>query len=102
MVPSSRNDGSSSISSFSLAAANATIPDGAAAGQGWDWDGLDGLGDDDASPASGAKPAATPVRLASLKLGGTGAGGLGGGAVGGAADAAKRREDLARRREARK
>eukprot|EP00904_Undaria_pinnatifida_P002672 jgi/Undpi1/12405/HiC_scaffold_5.g02077.m1 len=96
----SPNGGGKTLPSVTLTNANASI--GATgegggggvggAGEGWNWDGLDGIGDD-------APPSPTPpTRVASLKLGG--GGGAGAGAGGG--DAARRREALQKRREARR
>eukprot|EP00903_Cladosiphon_okamuranus_P016041 g14811.t1 len=88
-APDSTNGGPSSKSSSVLSLKKAS-PAKPSKGEGWDWDGLDGVGDD-------APPSPTPpARAVSLGLGGAKAPG------GGAGDAASRREALQKRREARR
>lgn len=87
----------------SLSQVNATVTaetDGR--GEGWDWDGLDGLGDDDPPAHTRGETASAPssvsgLRVASLKTGTVSFGG-----AGKSEDTTRRKEDFQRRREARR
>lgn len=107
--PSGSRPGRSSLSvaSVGIGLGDVGTDSKGGAGGGWDWEGLDGIGDDEppAPPTAGRGSAASSgvgeLRVASLGPG-KGGGSTGGRAAGSSEEAARRREEIQRRREARR